>query len=36
MPKEEPFQVLYEVKAKCSEINNKVDSILRLLEMLET
>ena len=36
MPTEEPFQVLYEVKAKCSEINNKVDSILRLLEMLET
>ena len=28
MPKEEPFQVLYEVKAKCSEINNKVDSNL--------
>lgn len=36
MPKEESFQILYEVKAKCSEINNKVDSILRLLEILET
>ncbi len=36
MSKEEPYQILYEVKAKCSEINNKVDSILHLLEILET
>lgn len=33
---EEPFQILYEVKSKCSELTQKVDSILNLLQMLET
>ena len=34
--REEPFQILYEVQAKCSEISQKVDSILHMLELLET
>lgn len=34
--REEPFQILYDVKSKCSEINQKVDSILNLLQILET
>lgn len=36
MLKEEPFQILYEVQAKCSEISQKIDSILQLLQVLET
>ena len=34
--REEPFQILYEVKSKCNEINQKIDSVLQLLQMLET
>lgn len=34
--KEEPFHVLCEVQTKCNEISQKIDSIMHLLEMLET
>ncbi len=36
MLKEEPFQILYEVQARCGEINQKIDSILQMLQVLET
>lgn len=36
LTRDEPFQILYEVQSKCNDINQKIDSIIHLLEMLET
>jgi len=35
-PREEPFHLLCEVKHKCGELTQKIDSLIHLFQMLET
>lgn len=35
-PREEPFHLLWEVKHKCGELTQKIDSLIHLFQMLET
>ena len=34
--REDPLQILHEVKSKCAEMTQKIDSIINLMQILET
>lgn len=35
-PGDERYRILYELQHKCNELNRKIDSLIRMMEMLTT